>query len=276
MPELPEVETIVTELNAALPGRAVTEARVFRDNALGGVPVKDFREALAGRVFERVRRRGKFLVFDFRDGGHLVGHLRMTGKFILSPPDAQPHAQPHAHHRVWFHLDDGGLLIFQDARCFGTLAIVERLADHAPLQRLGVEPLSPGFTAKWVAAALQKSKTPLKIWLMDQTRIAGLGNIYASEILFRAGLSPMRPAHTVTGGEPARLHRATRRILREAIRHNGTTISDFRRVDEKTGGFQDFLQVYGKQGEPCPRCRAPIVQARQQQRSTFFCRSCQK
>lgn len=272
MPELPEVETIVTELNAVLPGRAVTGTRVFRDNALGGVPMKDFREALAGRVFERVRRRGKYLVFDFRDGGHLVGHLRMTGKFILSPPLTQPHP----HHRVWFHLDDGGLLIFQDARCFGTLTLVERLADHAPLQRLGIEPLSSGFTAKWVAVALGLSKTPLKVWLMDQTRIAGLGNIYASEILFRAGLSPMRPANSVTGPEPARLHRATRRILRDAIRKNGTTISDFRRVDEKTGGFQDFLRVYGKQGQPCPRCRAPIAQARQQQRSTFFCPSCQK
>ena len=272
MPELPEVETIVSELNAALPGSAITDTRVFRDNALGGVPVTEFVEALAGRVFERVRRRGKFLVFDFRGGGHLIGHLRMTGKFIFSPPLTQPHA----HHRVWFHLDNDSLLIFQDARCFGTLTIVERLADHAPLQRLGIEPLSSGFTAKWVAAALQQSKTPLKIWLMDQSKIAGLGNIYASEILFRAGLSPMRPAHTVTGGEPARLHRATRRTLRAAIHHNGTTISDFRRVDEKTGGFQEFLKVYGKQGQPCPRCRAPILKARQQQRSTFFCQSCQK
>lgn len=272
MPELPEVETIVRELNAVLPGRRIESVRLFRLHALAGVPVETFRANLEGRVFGQVRRRGKFLVFDLGPRGHLIGHLRMTGKFVLSGPLGGP--EPH--HRAWFQLDDGNVLVFQDMRCFGTLAAVETLADYPPLAALGMDPFSPRFTGNWLAGALEKSRAPLKHWLMDQSKIAGLGNIYASEILFAARLSPMRVAGEVTRSQAAGLHRQTRRILRHAIRKSGTTISDFRRVDEKTGEFQNFLRVYGKPGHPCPACRTPIVRARQQQRSTFYCPACQR
>jgi formamidopyrimidine-DNA glycosylase len=272
MPELPEVETIVRELKAALPGRCVLGVRVFRPDALGGVPVAHFRASLRGECFAGVERRGKFLVFRLTSGRFLVGHLRMTGKFALV---SRP-ARPAPHHRVWFELDDGSLLVFQDLRCFGTLALAERLEDYPPLARLGMEPFSRRFTASWLAGALAASRTPLKHWLMDQGRIAGLGNIYAAEILFAAHLSPLRPSAEVTGTEAARLHRAVRRVLRAAIGKNGTTISDFRRVDEKRGEFQDFLRVYGKTGEPCPVCRTPIARIRQQQRSSFYCPTCQR
>jgi formamidopyrimidine-DNA glycosylase len=271
MPELPEVETIARELQASVPGRRIERVRVFRADALGGVPVADFADGLQGRTIERVSRRGKYLLFRLQPAHFLIGHLRMTGKFVLS----EPLAEPHVHHRVWFSLDDGRLLIFQDSRCFGTLRLVARLADSPQLAVLGMDPLTRGFTVTWLAEALARSRAPLKNWLMDQSRIAGLGNIYVAEILFAAGLSPLRPADTLDGAELARLHAATRKILRKAIRKNGTTISDFARVDEKRGEFQNLLQVYGRESAPCPRCARPIARIVQQQRSTFYCAACQ-
>jgi len=180
------------------------------------------------------------------------------------------------YHRVWFELEDGALLVFQDMRCFGTLAVVERLRDYAPLAALGVDPFSRHFTAHWLAEALAASRTPLKHWLMDQSKVAGLGNIYVAEILYDARLSPLRTANTLIAAEVERLYRAVRRILRKAIHKSGTTIRDFRRVDQKTGQFQNFLRVYGKAGQPCPSCRTPIARVVQQQRSTFYCPTCQR
>ena len=271
MPELPEVETITRELNAQVAGRRIEAIEIFRDDALGRQSRRAFRAALIGRTIRACTRRGKFLIFRLEPPRFLVAHLRMTGKFALS----EPPPRPAPHHRLWFRLDGGQVLVYQDLRCFGTLEVVERLADSASLGRLGIEPLSRRFSAAWLGTALAASRTPLKHWLMDQRRIAGLGNIYVSEILYAAGLSPALPSHLLDAGGIERLYRETRRILRKAIRKNGTTISDFRRVDEKRGEFQHFLKVYGKAGDPCPRCRTPIARIRQQQRSTFFCPACQ-
>ncbi len=276
MPELPEVETIVRELRPALAGRRIAAVRVFRADALGHCPPARFRAGLVGRSFAEVGRRGKFLVFRLEPETYLISHLRMTGKFLITPGPAAPGPPvPGPHDRVWFVLDDGSLMVFQDMRCFGTLALAQRPSDHPGLAKLGMEPLGREFTARWLAGALNASRAPLKHWLMDQSKVAGLGNIYAAEILFRAGLSPLRPAAAVSAPEARRLHRATRTVLSQAIRKNGTTISDYRRVDDKTGQFQNWLRVYGKAEEPCPRCRAPIARIRQQQRSTFFCPACQ-
>ena len=277
MPELPEVETIVRELRPALAGKSIQGVRIFRADALGQQSPAAFRSALVGRAFREVSRKGKYLIFRLEPERYLVGHLRMTGKFILSPPLPTPALPPTPapHDRLWFALDDGGLLVFQDMRCFGTLRVVNNLADLPALAKLGMDPLSRRFTPLWLAQALVQSRAPLKSWLMDQSKIAGLGNIYAAEILHRAGLSPLRPARSVGAGEVEGLHGAVRGVLRLAIRKNGTTISDYRRVDDKTGEFQNLLKVYGKEHSPCPRCRTPIAKIRQQQRSTFFCPTCQ-
>lgn len=277
MPELPEVETIVRELRPALAGRRIQDVQVFRADALGRQSPADFRSALVCRTFREVSRKGKYLIFRLEPERYLVGHLRMTGKFILSPAlsSSAPRPPPAPHHRVWFVLEDGGLLIFDDMRCFGTLRVVDNLPDLPALAKLGMEPLSRRFTPSWLAQALGQSRAPLKSWLMDQSKIAGLGNIYAAEILHRAGLSPLRPAHSVGAEKVKGLHSAVRGVLRLAIRKNGTTISDYRRVDDKTGEFQNLLKVYGKERSPCPRCRGPIAKIRQQQRSTFYCPSCQ-
>jgi formamidopyrimidine-DNA glycosylase len=272
MPELPEVETIVRELNATLPGRVVRDVEVFRKNALGKVKPAAFRSALAGRRFGPIGRKGKFLLFQLDPASHMIAHLRMTGKFILSPPLPKP--EPH--HRVWFHLKDGELLIFQDMRCFGTLEIVNQLEDSPSLQKLGQDPYAPGFTAKWMESQLREGRTPLKHWLMDQSHIAGLGNIYASEAMFGAEIHPERLASSLSPAEAHRLWKVIRAVLAQAIRKNGTTISDFRRVDEKFGEFQKYLKVYGREGEPCPECGTDVVRIRQQQRSTFYCPECQQ
>jgi len=271
MPELPEVETVVRELNRALPGRRVKGVDVFRADALGAVAPETFAASMTGRAFGAVGRRGKFLLFELAPGGFLVAHLRMTGKFIL----AGPLPAPGAHHRVWFRLEDGQTLVFQDMRCFGTLAFVQRLEESPPLAELGVDPYAAEFTQAWLAAALKQSRAPLKHWLMDQHNIAGLGNIYACEVLFRTGISPRRRACRVTAEEARGLHRSIRAVLDQATRKNGTTISDFQRVDEKFGEFQRYLRVYGREGEPCPACGTAIRRIRQQQRSTFFCGTCQ-
>jgi formamidopyrimidine-DNA glycosylase len=273
VPELPEVETIVRELNRTVVGRRIEGVRIFRDDALGDQPRAEFRRRLIGRTIAAVGRRGKFLVFRLEPPMHLVAHLRMTGKFVFIRAPARSARTPH--HRVWFELDGGDLLAFQDLRCFGTLAALEQAEAWPGLAKLGPEPLSPRFSAGVLGAALAESRAPLKHWLMDQTRVAGLGNIYVAEILFAARLSPLLPADRVAPSQVARLHRAVRRVLRQAIGKNGTTISDFRRVDDRTGEFQRFLKVYGRAGEPCTACKTPIVAIRQQQRSTFYCPRCQ-
>jgi formamidopyrimidine-DNA glycosylase len=271
MPELPEVETITRELNAQIAGRRIEGITIFRADALGRQTRRAFRDALIGCAIRHCSRRGKFLIFRLEPRRFLVAHLRMTGKFALSAPLPAPHP----HHRLWFHLDDGRVLVYQDLRCLGTLEVVERLSSSRSLRKLGVDPLSRRFSAAWLGTALAASRSPLKHWMMDQSKIAGLGNIYVSEILFAAGLAPTLPSYRLDTAGIQRLVQVTRRILRKAIRNNGTTISDFRRVDEKRGEFQHFLKVYGKAGNPCPRCRTPIARIRQQQRSTFFCPACQ-
>lgn len=272
MPELPEVETIVRELNSAIRGRRIDTVRIFRADALGDMKPRAFRNKLVGHTIQDVERRGKYLIFNLLPVRFMVAHLRMTGKFALTP--AIP--KPMRHHRVWFGLDNGELLVFQDARCFGTLRIVDALEEAGQLSRLGVDPLTRRFSNPWLAEALGKSRASLKSWLMDQGKIAGLGNIYAAEILFAAQLAPERAADSVDAAEAVRLHRATRKILRKAISKNGTTISDFARVDSKQGEFQNMLKVYGRENEPCTSCRNPIVRIVQQQRSTFYCPQCQR
>ena len=296
MPELPEVETVARQLQARLPGHGIATVRVLRADALGDVPPADFAAALEGRRFGAITRRGKYLLMALEPDLHLVAHLRMTGKFVL----VDDPTETGKHDRVRFELtppqtSNGGVntgrqgkgpqdsrkdspaaLVFQDMRCFGTLRLCADPEALPGVAALGVEPLSRDFSPTWLVAALGATDRPLKHFLMDQGRIAGLGNIYASEILFRAGLSPFLPARQVTPTGARALHGATRAILKAAIASNGTTISDFRPVDSKTGEFQNFLKVYGKTGQPCPKCRAPIQRAVQQQRSTFWCAHCQE
>jgi formamidopyrimidine-DNA glycosylase len=196
----------------------------------------------------------------------------MTGKFIVS----DPLPEPTKYNRVWFNLESGRQMIFDDIRCFGTLEVYDDLADSKSLQKLGIEPLSKAMTLGYLKKNLESSKREIKSVLLDQKIIAGLGNIYVSEILFHSRIHPQRSAGSINEREWSLIIKYTKYILQEAIKNNGTTISDFRRVDDKTGAFQQFLQVYDKKEQPCTECRTPIQRIVQQQRSTFFCPECQR
>ena len=269
MPELPEVETVARQLAPALTGRRVVAVQVF-DPKIDPASL----EPLSGRTITAVRRIGKQVGIGFSQPGipeagpWLCIHLRMTGRLAWVPDCRQP---PVAPLRVRFRLDRGALL-FHDTRRFGTLTLYPTLRDATPA---GIDPTGRAFTPARLAAWLAQSASPIKVWLMRQDRLVGLGNIYVSEALHRAGIHPARPARSLSFDEAARLHKALRLILRSAIRCGGTTIFNFENAVGAAGQFQRRLRVYGREGDPCARCRTPIQRLVQQQRSTFFCPTCQ-
>ena len=271
MPELPEVETVVRQLAPLARGRVVRGLRIYDNERL--IPVRPGR--LRGRRIAAVHRLGKQVVLDCEADGrpllHLAVHLRMTGRLlwqqrVTTPRDAGPR-----HLRALLRLDRGALA-FCDTRRFGTLLLTEDLASLRPR---GLDPLQGRLSSATLARLLRGSPQQLKTWLLRQDRLVGLGNIYAAEILHRARLHPCRVAATLAPGEVKRLRDATVTILRRAVEHCGTTFSDFQGAHGVTGAYQHFLAVYGREGEPCPRCGGPVARLLQQQRSTFFCRRCQ-
>ncbi len=271
MPELPEVETVVRELNDEICGDSITSVEIFRSNPIVQGDLEAFQNQLIGRSFKYVTRRAKYIVFHLIPSGHMVAHLRMTGKFIVCGSIDVPTK----YHRVWFHLNSGKMMIFDDVRCFGTLEFYKKLSDSKALNKLGIEPFSENLTVNYFKSKVASSKREIKSILLDQQIIAGLGNIYVSEILFHSRISPIRITETISQKEWAEIIKYTKSVLKDAIENNGTTISDFRRVDDKTGKFQQFLKVYDKKDQPCTNCGILIQRIIQQQRSTFFCPECQ-
>jgi formamidopyrimidine-DNA glycosylase len=264
MPELPEVETVVRRSGPALVGRRVSAFASYWARQVSP-HVRGVRTGVVGRRIERVWRRAKFIVCDLDDGGHLLVHLRMSGRFEILPADAP---RPR-HARALWELDDGRRWWFCDARKFGRIVHSRDLARATA--SLGVEPLSRGFSPAALARLLSERARQIKPLLLDQSVIAGLGNIYADESLFRAGVHPLRRSDRLTPEEVRRLHGAIRGVLRDAIRRQGTTF-DWIYAD---GEMQDHLCVYGRAGEPCPRCGGPIEALRVGQRGTHICRACQ-
>ena len=271
MPELPEVETIVRGLDRELRGETIDSLEIFRSDPIIQGDPESFSEFLCGRKIKAVQRRAKFLLFHFEPVGGMVVHLRMTGKFTLT----ETKEPPGPHERIWFRLKSGRLLIYSDLRCFGTLECHESLDAWEDSKKLGPEPFSQDFNAKSLRKRLRESHREVKPLLLDQGLLAGLGNIYASEVLFRCGINPCRKGKRVKLREWEKLVDETRSVLNEAIEKNGTSISDFRRVDEKTGEFQNFLRVYEREGKPCVSCGMPVQRIVQQQRSSYFCSGCQ-
>lgn len=271
MPELPEVETIVRDLDRWVRGARIARVTVERPDLIAGEPPGAFAAGLAGARVRGVARRAKTIVIDLGDQ-ILAVNLGMTGRLFIAPPGA---ALP-AHLGVRFQLDDGRSLLYQDVRRFGRLRRQPQEAWHARAAAFGHEPLAPEFTAATLHALARRSRSPIKPWLMDQRRVVGVGNIYASEALHRAGIDPRRAADSLSANEAERLHRAIRTVLQEAIEFRGTTLLDYRDAGGEPGGFAARLQVYDRAGEPCRRCAAPIQRIVQAGRSTFFCPACQR
>lgn len=272
MPELPEVENVVRGLRAALVGAEIASVEVLWARSVRDMAPADFAGRLPGQVVTGVRRRGKWVVLELSGGESLLIHLRMTGRLTVES-DA---CLDDRYLRVLFLLSDGRRLHFSDMRKFGRLWLVDDPA--AALDALGPEPLGEDFTvARW-ARMLGRRRGRIKPLLLNQRFLAGLGNIYTDEALWRAGIHPLRPANTLSADEVRRLHRAIRRVLRAAIDRGGTTLDDegYVHVDGSAGTFVDYLAVYGRAGEPCPRCAEPVRRIVVGQRGTHFCPHCQR
>ncbi len=270
MPELPEVETIARDLDSRLAGRRVTGVSVTHDDVIHGDPAV-FVGTVSGARIEGVGRRGKNVVIRFEDATRLVVNLGMTGRLVTG--DA-PRADELAHVAVAFHLDRGDLL-YDDTRRFGLLHLHGPEAWRRRSAELGIEPLSEAFTTDALWALTKATRTPVRNFLLNQYRVAGVGNIYALEALFRAGIRPTRRGRRITRQEAARLRDAIRDVLARAIEHRGTTFSDYRDASGEAGGFEPLLRVYGREGEPCSVCGTAIKRTVLSNRSAFYCPECQ-
>lgn len=272
MPELPEVETTRRYLAAHLPGARIAAVELVDPRALLRPDPAAFAARLVGATIVAVRRRGKYLLINLASGDHLVVHRRMTGNLFLRAPGAPPDA----HTVAVLRLADGRELRFCDLRRFAKLWLADAREVAALDRALGPEPLTRAFTARRLAAALAGRRALLKPLLLDQRLVAGLGNIYVDEALFAARLLPTRPAHTLTTADVRRLHRAIRAVLAQGIANEGTSFRDYRGAVGLPGRNQMLVAVFRRHGQPCPRCRTPIVKTRVGGRGTHYCPRCQR
>lgn len=276
MPELPEVETVRRMLADAIPGRRIVRASVsrkrLRTTSLASLPAK-----LRGRTFAAPRRTGKFLLMDLDGGVTLLSHLGMSGRWLFwEPGRPEDHSLDHVHLKIEF--TDKTSLWFQDIRRFGMLRVVPtaKLEKDPSLELLGPDPLASPRDGAALREAARGARTSIKVWLLDQRRIAGIGNIYASEVLFRAGVDPRRRAGALEALAWDRIAREVPAVLEESIARMGTTFSTYRTLWNEPGQYGNELFVYDRAGEPCRRCGTTVRRIVQGGRATFFCTTCQR
>lgn len=275
MPELPEVETTVRLLRPDFEGRRIASAEVFWPRTIGAQRAADFERAVVGTRVRELRRRAKYIVAELERGGRPAGallvHLRMTGRLYVEGARAPRDRFV----KLELGLERGKVLRFLDVRKFGRFLFVEDAESE--LADLGPEPLAPAFQADWLAEALRARKRRIKPLLLDQTFLAGMGNIYTDECLHEAGIHPLARSDRIDAARVKRLHASIRATLRAAIRREGSSFDTFYRTPEgQPGSYQDRFRVYGRGGEPCLRCGEPISRVVVGQRGTHFCRRCQK
>jgi formamidopyrimidine-DNA glycosylase len=271
MPELPEVETIRRHLAPKVQARRLEHIEISDPRWCAPLAPAEVAAAVEGRRVEALSRRGKYLVWELEDDVYLLMHLRMTGTLLY---DAAPDA---LYRRVLFALDDGHALSFCDPRRFGTgeLALGRPARDAFFAARLGIEPLGPELTGERLRALARGRRAPVKAFLLDQRRVAGVGNIYADEALFRARIHPLRPAGALKRAQLEALAESIRATLEAGLAAGGASIDDFRHPDGVAGGFQNEFLVHLREGEPCPRCGSEIVKLVAAGRGTYVCESCQ-
>jgi formamidopyrimidine-DNA glycosylase len=270
MPELPEVETIRRHLAPHVEGRGLDAVEIRDPRWSRPLAPAELEAALQGRGVERLSRRGKYLIWELEDDVYLLMHLRMTGTLLLDP------AEPSRHARVLMTVGEH-LLVFDDPRRFGTgeLALGPQALDAFFDARLGVEPLAREFTAAHLYSLARASRAPIKAFLLDQKKIAGVGNIYADEALFRARIHPLRPANRITRAQAEALRDAVVESLMAGLAAKGATIDDFRDPYGVSGTFQDQFLVHLREHEPCPNCGTPVRKLRAAGRGTYVCETCQ-
>jgi formamidopyrimidine-DNA glycosylase len=273
MPELPEVETIVRDLRTRIPGRTIRKVSVTRPDILAAGTPASFQRRLRGRRIETVERRAKSIVLHLDDLSTLAVSLGMTGRLVAA--EAQRAAELR-HVAVRFDLDDGRALLYDDARRFGRLQHYPPGDWQQREREFGLEPLTEGFTPAALFELTRRSRSPIRNWLLDPYRVAGVGNIYANEALYRARVRPTRRANRITRAESALLRDALRSVLQEAIDRRGTTLNNYRDANGEEGEYYAQLQVYGRDGEPCVRCGSRIKRIVLSNRSAFYCPQCQR
>lgn len=273
MPELPEVETIKRVLEPQLQGLTVENISLRRPEIISHPDEGQFRRQLTGRTISGMARRGKFLIIQFNEGQRLILHLRMTGCLLLSPADYPE--EKHTH--LIFHLNNGSELRFSDTRRFGRFWLLQKdeKDTYSGIQKLGKEPFAPDFTADYLKSCLCRRKKSLKECLLEQRVVAGIGNIYSDEILFASKLKPTRAANTLSDAEWQRLAKNIPRLLSYFIEKNQITPEEYLKTKGKDYRNTPFLQVYGKEGKPCPVCGQPLRRAVIGGRSSVFCPGCQ-
>ncbi|WP_299139914.1 bifunctional DNA-formamidopyrimidine glycosylase/DNA-(apurinic or apyrimidinic site) lyase [uncultured Tateyamaria sp.] len=282
MPELPEVETVRRGLTPAMEGAVIAQADVNRPDLRWPFPER-MAARLTGQQVLGLRRRSKYILADLGSGETLLIHLGMSGRMLVSgDPLGQfvhDHPAPEKHDHVVLHMDNGARITFNDPRRFGAMDLMNTATadQHKLLAVLGPEPLGNAFSEEHLIAAFEGKNTPVKSALLDQRIVAGLGNIYVCEALFRAGISPTRKAGRIAAGRVAALVPIIRDVLAEAIEAGGSSLRDFRQADGELGYFQHRFDVYGREGEPCRTdgCSSDITRIVQSGRSSFYCRCCQ-
>jgi len=265
MPELPEVETICRELENKIINNTIIRFEELRDKTFLNPDQLDICSKITS-----VKRIAKMIVIDLENQNRIAVHLRMTGKLIYPAVDKDVNK----HTRAVFYLKNKKIMLFDDIRTFGKINLLKQSDDLRKIQNFGIDPFSLDFNSEFLINKTKKKTEPIKNLLLDQTVIAGLGNIYVQEILFNTGISPLRKSNEISKTEWDNIVSSTKSILLKAIECNGTTISDFRRVDDKKGEFQNFLKVYGKKN--CPVCSNELTLIKQAGRSTRYCPVCQK
>ena len=273
MPELPEVETIIRDLDNKVTHKVVRTVRVNSPSYLKKSGSEGIKLVVEGKQFVEVGRRGKFIIIKLSSGNYVIIHLGMSGQLIYNPAVSQEDKHTH----LSFIFEDNSHLLFRDVRKFGRIELGKNQLSHPSLQKLGPEPLKEDFTARKFAQLLgRRPRSKIKPLLMDQTFIVGVGNIYANEGLFRAGIHPERKAGSLTGEEAVRLYRSLREVLWEAIKKRGTSVRTYRDTDGKKGNFAGRLKVYGRKGGMCCRCETAIEVKSVAGRATYFCPTCQE
>jgi formamidopyrimidine-DNA glycosylase len=268
MPELPEVETIKNELSPHVLGKIIAGVTVIDSKIVQKLPVQQFVSGVTGRKINSLERRGKYLIFHLENGKKLIFHLRMTGSLIINPCESDKYI------RIIFQLDNGDNMVFTDRRRLGVIWLADNKEDV--IRKMGIEPFDEQFTVSYFKRLLKKRTAPIKAVLLDQHFLAGVGNMYADEALFLAGIHPEKTAGRLTNNQIDKLHSAIKSVLQKAIDNKGASVDTYRRPDGVNGTAQEEFKVAHQLGKPCPVCGRPIQRIAIRNRGSYFCPHCQR